>query len=323
MQDYEISHAECGEAGITLAEQSAPDLVLLDLLLPDISGIEVCRLLSQKLLSVSVIIISYMQDLEDKKAAFKAGAVDYITKPLDSAEVVLRVRTHLDLVQTRKELQSQLDLVQGILDNMPQGLLLIEENLQCRLVNNWLSRQSGQQFNQTRISLYSLFHDDEVQKIADALMLKGSTKSKDSLLLTMTAVDGKKLQISAVFKKLDLVNHQATLAFLSMPEAIGEMKELEDYISGKMQDIMYRAGEIMHRFNPEQPVKPPAEIEIPSDYNLADLEKEIVQAILEGLPNKEIAFLLNRSDAYIRKKISAIYRKTGVHSRYELMRLLG
>lgn len=95
---YKVFEAVTGEEGIIEAAQRRPDLVLLDLGLPDLPGIKVLRRL-REWSEVPVIILSVQNQEEDKVAALDAGADDYMTKPFGSAELLARIRANLRHVQ--------------------------------------------------------------------------------------------------------------------------------------------------------------------------------------------------------------------------------
>ena len=104
--------AQDGESALREIREHHPDLILLDVALPDASGIEICRSLQTEpgLSQVPVIFISGHEELAIKVAGFDAGAVDYITKPLAMREVIARVRTHIRLkraYESLAELQAQ------------------------------------------------------------------------------------------------------------------------------------------------------------------------------------------------------------------------
>lgn len=88
-----------GEAALTAAAMQPPDLVLLDVMMPELDGFEVCRRLKAMpgLVDVPVIFLSALSETTDKVEAFSAGGVDYITKPFQVEEVLARVHTHLRL----------------------------------------------------------------------------------------------------------------------------------------------------------------------------------------------------------------------------------
>ncbi|MEY2562394.1 MAG: two-component system, OmpR family, operon response regulator KdpE [Verrucomicrobiota bacterium] len=89
--DHQVFEAETGQAGLTEIVHRRPDVVLLDLGLPDMEGIKVLRRL-REWTRVPVLILSVRDDPEEKVGALDAGADDYVTKPFDTAELLARVR---------------------------------------------------------------------------------------------------------------------------------------------------------------------------------------------------------------------------------------
>jgi len=96
---YRVKAATSGQMGIRAAENDPPDIVLLDVTMPEMNGYEVCRKMKQTdlLKNIPVIFISALTETFDKVAAFESGGVDYITKPIQIEEALARVRTHLAL----------------------------------------------------------------------------------------------------------------------------------------------------------------------------------------------------------------------------------
>ena len=97
--DYRLGIAKKGTAALDYAAAYRPDLILLDIMMPEMDGYEVCsRLKSQpETAGIPVIFISAMNETDDKTRGFALGAVDYITKPFHAAEVKARVKTHVTL----------------------------------------------------------------------------------------------------------------------------------------------------------------------------------------------------------------------------------
>ena len=89
--DFQVYEAETGQAGLAEIVHRRPDVVLLDLGLPDMEGVKVLRRL-REWSDVPVLILSVRDDAEEKVAALDAGADDYVTKPFDTAELLARVR---------------------------------------------------------------------------------------------------------------------------------------------------------------------------------------------------------------------------------------
>jgi two-component system sensor histidine kinase/response regulator len=142
MTGYEIISAQGGEQAFQRLDEQTPDLILLDLLMPEIDGIEVCRQLKAdaRWADLPVIFLSAADDKNLIVEALECGGVDYVTKPFNKAELVTRVRTHLALKQARdqlRELAEDKDELLGILTHdlgnhlagiqMSAGVLLRQE----------------------------------------------------------------------------------------------------------------------------------------------------------------------------------------------------
>jgi two-component system alkaline phosphatase synthesis response regulator PhoP len=92
VRDYEVSAAPDGETGMTMALDQTPDLVLLDLMLPGISGYEVCRRLKEQLPRLPIIMLTARGQESDIVTGLNLGADDYITKPFSVLELVARIQ---------------------------------------------------------------------------------------------------------------------------------------------------------------------------------------------------------------------------------------
>ena len=98
-EGYEVAVAGDGETGIKMFGQLAPDLILLDLRLPDISGFEVCRAIRRTSIT-PIIMVTAQTDTSDLVNGFDAGADDYVTKPVVPKELAARIRAALRRTQT-------------------------------------------------------------------------------------------------------------------------------------------------------------------------------------------------------------------------------
>ncbi len=106
-EGYRVSVANDGMAGLTLARESAPELMILDWMLPGLSGIEVCRRLRATGNNVPVILLTARDEVSDRVAGLDAGADDYLVKPFSIEELLARVRAHL-----RRTQEVDLDVLQ-------------------------------------------------------------------------------------------------------------------------------------------------------------------------------------------------------------------
>lgn len=106
-QGYKVRPVPSGKLALQVAQIEPPDLILLDILMPEMNGYEVCEKLKadDRLKEIPVIFISALSETIDKVKAFSIGGVDYVTKPFQFEEVHARVRTHLELSRQKQELK--------------------------------------------------------------------------------------------------------------------------------------------------------------------------------------------------------------------------
>ena len=112
--DYRLLFATDGARALQLAKEQRPDLILLDIMMPDMDGYAVCETLKSQPLTahIPVIFITALTDIHDETRGFDVGAVDYITKPVSPPVVRARVRTHLSLVRIDELRSTRLQIVQ-------------------------------------------------------------------------------------------------------------------------------------------------------------------------------------------------------------------
>jgi putative nucleotidyltransferase with HDIG domain len=110
-EGYEVRSAISGELALHAATSSPPDLVLLDIRMPEMDGYEVCRRLKAQPAThdVPVIFVSAVLETAEKVKGFEIGAVDFVTKPYQRDELLARVRTHLELNRLRNHLEELVD----------------------------------------------------------------------------------------------------------------------------------------------------------------------------------------------------------------------
>jgi two-component system, sensor histidine kinase and response regulator len=105
-EDFLVSVATDGQAALSLLEKEVPDLILLDILMPDMNGFEVCGILKEqeRFRELPVIFLTARTEPEDLVEGFLAGGVDYITKPFNKEELLIRVKNHLELAGSPKKI---------------------------------------------------------------------------------------------------------------------------------------------------------------------------------------------------------------------------
>lgn len=109
-QGYKVRSVISGKMALTTARAAPPDLILLDIRMPEMDGYEVCEQLKadEETHDIPIMFISALDAAQDKVRAFTVGGVDYVTKPFQLEEVVARVKTHLALRNLQKSLQREI-----------------------------------------------------------------------------------------------------------------------------------------------------------------------------------------------------------------------
>lgn len=127
-QGYQTFAANTGTRALELAQRLRPDLILLDVMLPDMNGLDACRRLKSEASTahIPVIFVSGKTDTDDIVAGFDTGCVDYIAKPVRLAEVIARVRAQLRRTSGMDHQHLRAERLQSIVDGIDEGLLLID-----------------------------------------------------------------------------------------------------------------------------------------------------------------------------------------------------
>jgi len=104
---FKVLVAQNGKRAIQKAEYAAPDLILLDVMMPEMDGFEACRILKSQdsTKKIPIIFMTALADTVDKVKGFELGAADYITKPIQQEEVLARINAHLNLYKLQQNLQ--------------------------------------------------------------------------------------------------------------------------------------------------------------------------------------------------------------------------
>jgi sigma-B regulation protein RsbU (phosphoserine phosphatase) len=157
---YKVRPVTNGKLALKLAEKEKPDLILLDIMMPDLNGFEVCRRIkeNQNLIDVPIIFISALNDTNDIVKAFNAGGIDYITKPFRIEEVLARVATHLKLCRQNKELQKlNADKDRYLSDLMSSKAMLEKQKEEIEKIN----KSVMDSINYTKRIQFAVFPQEE------------------------------------------------------------------------------------------------------------------------------------------------------------------
>ncbi len=131
VQGYDVVMANWGEDGVRSCQEASPDLVILDIRLPDIDGYEVARRLrsNRRTMEIPIIFLTDKRDRDSRLQGLELGAIDYITKPFDVQELRLRVRNTLR--------RTEIELLSNPVTGLPEGALVEERLRDCLQRIDW------------------------------------------------------------------------------------------------------------------------------------------------------------------------------------------
>ncbi|MCA9904957.1 MAG: response regulator, partial [Anaerolineae bacterium] len=220
-QNYRVRIAPNGEHALASIQKEMPDLILLDILMPEMDGFQLCRLIKadEYLRDIPVIFISALDEVFDKVMAFSIGGVDYVTKPFQVEEVLARVHTHLSLREMRQELYFQNQDLEAFAHTVAHDL---KTPLSTLMGFQELLTMEATDFNDEQRSLLdnSMQSAQRMLNIIDELLLFASVRMEQ---IEIVPVDMESVVEQALARLAQLINYSHTeiIKHESLPHAIG------------------------------------------------------------------------------------------------------
>lgn len=202
-EGYDVRSAISGEVALHSAINNPPELVLLDIRMPEMNGFEVCRRLKAQFETreVPVIFVSAISETDEKVLGFELGAVDFVTKPYQREELLARVRTHLELNRLRNHLE---ELVKERTDELRQS----EKNLRASLLDSITALAATVEMRDP----YTAGHQRRVAQLAIAIA--------DKLQLPAEQIEG--IHLASVVHDVGKIRVPAEI--LSKPGLLNELE---------------------------------------------------------------------------------------------------
>lgn len=177
MSGYQVLAAMSGVAALDILRQHTPDLILLDIMMPEMDGLDVCRRLKlqKSTKDIPIIFITALTEAEHKVEAFSAGGVDYITKPFQHKEILARIAAHLSTRQLQLQLERERSWFQTLSDAAFEGLV-IHDGYQIVDVNQAIQSLFGYQHDELLGKQVLRLIAPEFQQTALKSILRGETK---------------------------------------------------------------------------------------------------------------------------------------------------
>lgn len=263
-EGYQVRTAINGRLALRSTESKAPDLIILDIRMPVMDGFEVCQHLKAKgnLADIPVIFISGLTETEDKIKAFQAGGVDYIIRPFQTEEVLMRVKTHLKLHGYEKELRQRArtseDKYRGVVEDTSLLICSYRSDGEITFVNkaycDYFDRTSAEVVGSNFMSLIPEKDRQAVMTNISSLTEASPTQSHEHPIITTNGdIRWQRWTNRALFDARGKV-----VSYQAIGEDITERKKSEEEKKAieaqlqhiqKMEDIGTLAGGIAHDFN--------------------------------------------------------------------------
>lgn len=171
LESYQIAFASSGEQALAVLETAQPDIILLDIMMPDMDGMEVCARIkaNPEICDIPIIFITGRAEQEDIVKGLKLGAVDYITKPFNTPELLTRVKTHLELKLSKDKLKLYAKTLEHTRDELAQ-LNASKDKFFSIIAHDLRSPFSGfLGLTQLLLDDYSRLEGDDLQQIANSM----------------------------------------------------------------------------------------------------------------------------------------------------------
>ena len=210
-QGYKVRSVISGQMALTAAQAAPPDLILLDIRMPDMNGYDVCERLKSDdgTRDIPIIFISALDATEDKVKAFDVGGVDYVTKPFQLEEVLARVETHLALRYLQSSLQQEI---------IGRDKLIAELDAYAHTVAHDLKNPLG-----TLIGFSSMLETSYAELSDEQLLLCVNTIAKSGRKMTNIIEE---LLLMASVRKMDDVKTEALDMAAVAAEALARLGDM-------------------------------------------------------------------------------------------------
>ncbi|WLE96044.1 MAG: response regulator [Candidatus Electrothrix communis] len=183
--NFQVRGSNSGRYALKSIEKKIPDLILLDIKMPEMDGYEVCRQLKEapSAADIPVIFISGLQDSESKIKGFEAGGVDYITKPFQAQEILARVQTHLSMSRMKHHLEE-------IVQERTAELQEVTEQIKAALKEKEVLLKEIHHRVKNNMAMMSSFLQFQIQQVTDPDALQRFIDTR-SRIYTMALVHEK------------------------------------------------------------------------------------------------------------------------------------
>lgn len=292
--------------GLMIAQQEMPDLILLDIKMPEIDGYEVCRRLKEDEITrhIPVIFLSALDDAIDKVQAFQVGGIDYVSKPFVEIELVARIETHLNLRQLQQTLENSNETLEEKVRIRTAELAETNQQLQTEIERRIRHQQEKDNLFQV-VSQQS----DQLRNLT-TLLIQTQQSVRQGLAVDLH---------QEIARKIELSQSNITLArqLLSVdkPALVTQHLDIAVQLLTQMQQYIIQVTS-----NLPQPTPHEQDISENPLVKLSGREREVLQLLVQGKSNNEIGDLLNIAVASVYTYNRRIKDKLDLHDTPSLIK---
>jgi two-component system, sensor histidine kinase and response regulator len=287
--EYRLLCATRGQKGLDIAAAQQPDIILLDIVLPDMDGFETCARLKADAgtRDIPVLFISALDNTADKVHAFAVGGVDYVTKPIEPAEVRARVETHLRLRQLQRQLQAEVAERGRLIADLDAYAATVAHDLKSpvSLVLGYaeylLESAPDLPADAVRAGLQAILNGGrKTASIVDSLLLLASTRRKqvESEPLNMKLIVDeavRRLAVETAERRAEIVQPE------TWPAALGYAPWVEEVWANYLSNALKYGG------RPDADPPAPPRIELGADDDCAPFVRFWVRDNGVGIPAEQ------------------------------------
>jgi signal transduction histidine kinase len=221
-EGYRVRPADSGPLALASVAASPPDLILLDMRMPVMDGLEVCRQLKRRKESseIPVVFVSGSTDAQARVDGLELGAVDFVIKPFDRAELLARIRTHLELSRLRSQLESQVTMRTTELERNQRALEEYKQRLQ-ELTAGLLNAQENASRALAR-DLHDVFSQELSVLATQIFSLQEESKSNNELAGRLSELGQRSVRLAHNLHRTSRELHPTILEDLGLKAALAD-----------------------------------------------------------------------------------------------------
>lgn len=296
---YQTRVATSGHQAIESIALSPPDLILLDIKMPDMTGYEVCRSLKRQAETkdIPVIFISALDELFDKVIAFQIGGVDYITKPFQKEEVLVRIETHLSLQQHRKQLEQARSTLEDKVRERTMALSTANVHLEQEV-----TRRKQNEADKAHLLAITRQQSEQLRTLMNALI---TTQTSEQLTVSLTLIEDALHQVASIQTSLGAIKTQLDATQITSVQPHLNNIEIQ---ANQFQQTLNHIFDTVQQTNTQ--TNHLAESPL---LKLTTREREVLQLLVEGKSVVQISEMLSLSRSSVRTYHKRIKEKLDIY----------